>query len=149
MKSIIVKELQRCMDNLPTIPEEKSVFKEIEVNGGSLSDFEEQAAEIANSYSIEKDDISFYCSEYSSDMVASFGIKVKATNADKEKIKEKHFNRRAYKYIYDALTNAGYKRVGFNSGLLKAFNDTTIYKMFVNQEYDRLADYYSLSFIIK
>lgn len=42
----------------------------------------------------------------------------------------------------------GDKRQGFNSGLLKQFDDTTVYDMYMNDEWDRLVKYYSLPFTI-
>jgi len=53
----------------------------------------------------------------------------------------------AWAFIYDALIKNGYKRVGFNSGRLKEFNDTTVYEMYSSKDFDRLIKYYSLSFI--
>ena len=41
------------------------------------------------------------------------------------------------------------QRVGFNSGLLREFADTTVYEMCINREFDRLVKLYSLSFIKK
>jgi hypothetical protein len=52
----------------------------------------------------------------------------------------------AFKLMYDYLINNGYKRVGFNTARLREFKDTTVYDMYMNQEYDKLVDYYSLSF---
>lgn len=60
---------------------------------------------------------------------------------------KKGFNSVAWKFIYEYLTTNGYKRTGFNSGLLKEFDDTTVYDMYIAKDFDRLCKYYSLSFI--
>jgi len=41
----------------------------------------------------------------------------------------------------------GYKRTGYNSGLLKQFDDTTVYDMYISKDFDRLVKYYSLPFV--
>lgn len=48
--------------------------------------------------------------------------------------------------IFKALTEAGYRRVGFDSGKLREFADTSVYDMWFNDEWERLTKYYSLYF---
>lgn len=71
---------------------------------------------------------------------------VSMTELDKLKFKRKRFTNIAFKFVYDELIENGYKRVGFNSGLLKEFENTTIYDMYVVSNFDMLENYYSLSF---
>lgn len=73
-------------------------------------------------------------------------IDIPTTDKDKIEFKRNKFSTKAFKFIFDILTTNGYKRVGFNSGLLKQFDDTTVYDMYINNDYDRLVAYYSLSF---
>jgi hypothetical protein len=75
-----------------------------------------------------------------------YDIDVPMTEQDKLKIKRKTFSTIAYKLVFDLLIKSGYKRVGFNSGKLKEFDDTTVYDMFITKDFDRLVKYYSLSF---
>jgi len=74
-------------------------------------------------------------------------IDVPTTDRDTLKYKRKKFSNLAWVALYDTLINNEYKRVGFNSGLLEEFNNTTIYDMYCNKEFDRLIKYYSLYFI--
>lgn len=76
----------------------------------------------------------------------SWDIEIPTTEKDKLKFRRNRFTSLAFKFVYDKLTTNGYKRVGFNSGLLKEFNNTTVYDMLNNNEFDRLVKYYSLSF---
>jgi len=80
------------------------------------------------------------------DILLSWVIDVPTTDDDKLKFRIKRFTTIAFKYVYDVLTSNGYKRVGYNSGLLKDFDDTTVYDMFINKDFDRLVKYYSLPF---
>ena len=76
----------------------------------------------------------------------SWEIDVPTTDSDKLKFKRKRFTGVAWKFIYETLTKNEYKRKGFNTGLLKEFDNTTIYDMYQNKELDRLIKYYLLSF---
>jgi hypothetical protein len=78
----------------------------------------------------------------------AYDIQIPTTEKDKSKSKFRidRFGTFAFKNVYDLLTTNGFKRVGYNSGLLKEFDDTTVYDMFINNEFDRLVKYYSLSF---
>ena len=73
-------------------------------------------------------------------------VDVPTTNEDKLKHKRKRFNYRAWLSVRDVLLANGYKRVGYNSGLLREFNDTTPYDMYMDGDFDRLVRYYSLPF---
>lgn len=81
-----------------------------------------------------------------SDFCLCYDIEVPTTDNDKLKYRKGRFNSIAFKKVYDLLLINGYKRVGFMSGRLKEFDDTTIYDMFITNDFDRLVKYYSLSF---
>ena len=74
-------------------------------------------------------------------------IIIPTTDKEKLKFKRNSFSSVAFKAVFDLLLVNGYKRVGFNSALMKPFNGTTVYDMYINKEFDRLVEYYSLSFI--
>ena len=76
----------------------------------------------------------------------TYQIDVETTEKERDEYRRRRFDQIAFKKLYDLLTAAGYKRVGFNSGLLKQFKDTTIYDMFLEKDWDRLEKRYSLSF---
>ena len=82
-----------------------------------------------------------------SNVCLCYEVSVPTTEKDKLKFKRKQFPNIAHKHIYELLIKNGYKRKGFNSGLLKQFDDTTVYDMYINKEFDRLLNYYSLSFV--
>lgn len=60
--------------------------------------------------------------------------------------KKKRFDGIAWASVYEILTNNGYTRIGVNTALLRKFDDTTIYEMYTNSEFDRLIEYYSMYF---
>jgi hypothetical protein len=80
------------------------------------------------------------------DILLSWDIKVPTTEEDRLKYRRERFNSVSFKRLHDLLTANGYKRVGYNTRLLKEFNDTIVYDMYMNKEWDRLIKYYSLSF---
>ncbi|MDA3780351.1 MAG: hypothetical protein PF487_09080 [Bacteroidales bacterium] len=82
------------------------------------------------------------------DIVLSWDIDVPTTEDDKLKFKRKHFRRIAFRFVFDLLVKNEYKRIGFgfNYSKLKDFYDTTVYDMYMNKDFDRLVNYYFLSF---
>jgi hypothetical protein len=81
------------------------------------------------------------------DILLSWDISVPTTDKDKLKFKRNRFTDIGWKFIYELLTNNGYKRLGYNSALAKQFDDTTVYDMFIGNDFDRLVQYYSIRFI--
>lgn len=90
------------------------------------------------------DDAYFDCDHDSN--LLTWEIDVPMSDDDILKFRKKRFTNLAFKYIYDLLISKGYKRIGFNSSLLKEFKNTTIYDMYMNNDHDRLVKYYSLYF---
>lgn len=80
--------------------------------------------------------------------VLYFEIDVPTTDRDKLTYKRRVFQSLAFSIVSHDLLLVGYKRKGFNSGLLKEFDDTTVYDMYIQEEFDRLVKYYSLFFEI-
>ena len=76
----------------------------------------------------------------------SWDVDVKISEEDALKFKRKRFDTIAFKEVHAILTSRGFIRRGYNSGLLKEFDDTTVYDMYVNGEFERLVKYYSLPF---
>ena len=79
----------------------------------------------------------------------SWVVPVPTTDNDKLKYRRRRFTSIAWRAVFDLLTTSGYKRVGYNSGLLKDFDDTTVYDMYMAKDFDRLVKYYSLPFVKK
>lgn len=75
-----------------------------------------------------------------------YNTRIQTTDKDKMIYRRKRFTSIAFQIVLKLLLENGYKRIGSNSGLYKQFDDTTVYDMYMNNEYDRLVNYYSLSF---
>ena len=75
-----------------------------------------------------------------------YPIDVPTTDKEKLKFRKNRFSTIAFRFVYDSLTANGFKRVGFNSGLLREFDDTTVYEMYIDKNWERLVKYYSLPF---
>lgn len=78
-----------------------------------------------------------------------YDIEVATTAMDQLKFKVDRFQSVAWSKVYPLLKSHGYRRRGFNSGLLKQFDNTTVYDMFVSGDFDRLVKYYSLPFTLE
>jgi hypothetical protein len=81
------------------------------------------------------------------EMCLVYDVDIPTTDKDKLKLKRSRFTNFAFRAVYDLLIVNGYKRVGYRSSLLKPFDDTTVYDMYINKEFDRLVEYYSLPFV--
>jgi len=145
MKTLIIKALDRAWVQLEKqVPLTKKEIKNIIITNISPLDIpsfmkENNIPENAyfNANNIEM---------FTNDIVLEWDIDVPTTDEDKLKYKRKRFTSIAWYIVYNILTENGYKRKGFNSGLLKEFDDTTVYDMYQNKQFDRLVKYYSLSF---
>jgi hypothetical protein len=76
-----------------------------------------------------------------------YDVDIPTTDKDKLKAKRDRFTNIAFRAVYDLLLANGYKSVGYRSNLLKPFDNTTVYDMYINKEFDRLVEYYSLPFV--
>lgn len=74
-------------------------------------------------------------------------VEISTTEDDKNSFVKKYVNRLAgFKAVYELLIANGYKRVSVNSAEFKNFRDTTPYDMYMEKDFDRLVEYYSLYF---
>lgn len=146
MKDLIQQALSKAYTILQSrVPKTKSHTKYVnidDVNPLLLSEFMKENnipdnayfAGIPNSYD-------------SYDGIAlAYDISIDTTELEQEKFKNRVFTDIAFKEVFNLLKENGFKRVGYNSGLLKEFDNTTIYKMFIAEDFDRLVKYYSLPF---
>lgn len=78
-----------------------------------------------------------------------YDIEVPTTEKERMAFKIRKFESIAASKVYNVLRSHGYRRKGFNSGLLKQFDDTTVYDMFVSENLDRIVEYYSLQFTLE
>lgn len=78
------------------------------------------------------------------DVGLAWEMDVPTTEEDKTAFVKERFQYVAWSLVYKTLTEKGYKRQGFNTSLLKSF--ASVYEMYTNKEFDRLAEYYSLYF---
>ena len=80
------------------------------------------------------------------DILLSWKVEIPTTDQDKLKFKKKKFDSVAWNLVYKLFLENGYERTGYNTGLLKQFDDTTVYDMYIDKDFDRLFKYYSLRF---
>lgn len=77
------------------------------------------------------------------DFLLSWEVEVPTTDKDKLHFCRKRFNGIAFKFIYDSLTSNGFKRIYPLTSVFRDYDDTSIYDMYVNKDFDRLEKYYS------
>ena len=73
----------------------------------------------------------------------SWDVEVPTTEADKLKFVKNKTDYVTWQYVYKLLTANGYKRIPYDSSYFRKFNDTTLYNMFIEKDFDRLVEYYS------
>ena len=81
------------------------------------------------------------------DILLEWDVDVPTTDRDKLNFKRKNFTNYANQALYTLLLKNGYKRVGYSTSDLMKFDNTTVYDMYINKEFDRLEKYYSLPFV--
>lgn len=84
--------------------------------------------------------------EGESEAFLCWDIEEPLSSVEQRKHDIKKFDRQAWYTVYKWLTNEGYKRCGCNTSEFKQFEDTTILDMYIENDFDRLAKYYSLFF---
>lgn len=76
-----------------------------------------------------------------------YNVDIPTTEKDKLRFCRSAFTSIAWEFVYDLLIKNGYKRISYNSASLKQFDGTSVYDMYINNDYDSLVKYYSLSFV--
>lgn len=94
------------------------------------------------------------------DIVLAWEVDVPTSEKEKLEFKNYRFHDIAFKKVYELLTTNGYKRVtDRNQGRITykkrsntisyivMFDNNTVYEMYINKDFDRLVEYYSLYYI--
>lgn len=143
MKDIIIpvlNELKASLDN-KDFKGQKTITKSVNLNNYTLSSLDAY---------VKENDIKegVFCTEgdYNSDPIYCWNVKTDFTDRELVYKRERLFNSTSFKKIYDAMINAGYKRIGLDSIKYRPFINDTVYSMYVSGDYDRLVSYYSLFF---
>jgi len=153
-KSIILMEIitQKVIPFISTVTvvPEKQITKIIEIEEGqNLTTLNKTISTIAEEYNIEPEKIFIGADKgYDDSFLLSvyFDTIVSKTKNEIENEMKSIIERKSYRIIYDNMIKNGFKRVGFNSKLLKNFNDTNVYEMIKNNELNKLVSYYSFWF---
>lgn len=144
IKKIIEEVVKECLNNLPKINKYKTVEKTEHFGGGTLAEVKAEFEEVAEKYGVNIESLEIY-NDYDY-LNICIPIEVDRTEKEIEQELIKRFQRKMWNKIYKELINVGYKRAGFNSGLLKEFDNTSVYQMAKDGDFDRLTKYYSLYF---
>lgn len=111
----------------------------------NLGEFNEAAQNIVSTNNLSYTDVVVGCNDD-----GRIGIwyekQQPMTGKRKDAYLRRRFQSRAFHHVYELLVRHGYERIGFKSNLLAKFDDTSAYDMYINKEYDRLAEYYALAF---
>lgn len=80
------------------------------------------------------------------DILICWEIDVPTTEKDKLAFCKERFERIAFKFVSDELKSKNYQRVPYSISRSKQFADTSVYQMYLDKEFGKLANYYSLFF---
>lgn len=147
MKNLIQKALNDAFNVLSArVPQTKKEIKSLSILDVNPSDILVFMAEnnIPNTAYFNGADNGY---DGWNDILICWVVDVPTTEKDKLNFSRQSFTHIAWKKVYETLTPNGYKGVFYNTGLLKDFDDTTVYDMYVSQDWDRLVKYYSLPFV--
>lgn len=78
----------------------------------------------------------------------NYDVVVPATEKDRRTFRRNRFTSIAFRCVSSVLSVNGYNRTVFNSAKYKEFSTSNIYDMYSDKEFDRLVEYYSLSFTL-
>jgi len=156
-----VEKLKTICDNAITNIKEKTpkVIKknkyiELITEDSLVSSYLFELKKIAKEYGIEdvnQMEIFYQCDENygtedDSGIYTVVQVDYELSDKELEQIYNRRFENRLWKMIYAEFIELGYKRAGYDSRDFKEFDDTSVYKMYKNKEFDRLLKYYSLKF---
>ena len=141
--------------NKISVPLTKTITKTIAIEDGmNINSLQEKISNISKKHKVDEKDIWISVDEdedftlgcNTARLCACFKAEVKKSGKDIHLETKKRVNNSSFGIIHRAMTAEGFKRVGFGSNLLAPFDDTTVYDMAIAEEFDRLADYFSLYF---
>jgi hypothetical protein len=141
MKNIIETAFKKTYNNIK-INDTRNVSVEKIIEQGRFSEIKDQI----KSYNVSEEEISMYVNN-DNELIISFEIEEIKTEAEKIKEFIYYFNKRVYRFIYNEMIENGYKRVGFNSALLKPFDNINLYELYIHNDFETLEKYYSLYFV--
>lgn len=148
LKKIILKKVIPAVKKI-VVSQTKKDFKNIEIeNNQNLVQLTSTIENISKKYNIEMDKI-FIGVEHDYDggtFVAYFEESVNRPQKEIDEELKRLTENCAWKIVYDNMMANGFKRIGFNSSLLKQFDDTSVYQMIKNNEIDRLVNFYSFRY---
>lgn len=150
LNGIITDEFMQIVNEIK-ISDHKKTIKYIELsNGSNIFDLADEISSIAKEYDINKENI-YIASvsevgsyDSSSSLSASFETLIKKSEKEIGLEFETRISSYAYQILYKKMTEAGFKRVAFDTSLLKDFKDTSVAQMIKSKDHSRLVVYYSL-----
>ncbi len=149
LKNIILEKVLPEISTL-NVNTRKSITKIVEIEDGqNLKTLTETVSEISKEYNIDVDKIYIGIDQDydGGKFCAYFDLEVDKTSKEIETELSNLIERRTWKIIFDNITKKGFRRIGFNTSLLKSFDDTSVHMMIKNNAIDRLVSYYSFRYV--
>jgi hypothetical protein len=143
MKILIINALNEANERVERITPQtkrKTKFIKIDVIPHELNEFL-----VKNN--IPKD--AWFGIDDDDDICVCYDVDVPTTDKDKLDFKRRTFENSIFKKIYDIFIANNYQRVGVPTHLFKPYRNWCKYDMYINKEYDKLIEYYSMYFKLK
>ena len=146
MKDIIISTLDKfnadCDNNAPTTMLEKKSISIMDIDPWELADFMRKK-NIPKDVEFDGRDNGYDAWD---DILLSWNVIVPASESYKIGIKKSRFKNAAHQTVCNALKESGY--INYSSLIsikeYKKFKRTSIYKMYVNKEFNQLVEYFSI-----
>lgn len=148
MKELIIQALDEAFikfeKTIPQTKKQEQLVSIVDINPLDIAQFMKDNDIPSNAYFTGRDN------GYDAwdDICLGWEIDVPTTEKEKLKYKKRTFTNYAFQSVRKLLLENGYKNVGYSTRLLYEFDDTTVYEMYINKDFDRLVKYYSLPFVV-
>lgn len=80
------------------------------------------------------------------DILLSWEVDIPTSEKDKFDFGKRRYSDIVFPKIYKIMSDNNYNRKPLDTSLLKDYKNTTVYEMFINRDFDRIVEYYSMYF---
>jgi len=111
-----------------------------------FDDWEEERVEIAKEHNVELDKVELSMEESEGEIIATVYYESQRTEKEIYLENIKRFERISWYAARDIFVENNYKLVPYIKSDYSSFEDTTLYDMFIEKDFDRIMEYYTIRF---
>ena len=141
MREFLIQALSDAIKSLDkTTPKTKKDVAYIEINNIKPIDI--------GKFIKDKDipEHAYFNTDCDDNVCICYNYDVPTTKKEQHEHKRRVFHDKVFQKLHKSLTSNGYKRIGFDSSLLKVFDNLNIYDAYLKGDIDIIEKYYFLFF---